>query len=351
MSLHAPARVRTRLGAVASAVCVVAALGLTGTPAHAASTATPTFTDDDVSTTPTTITTSTGKKLSLIVDVDVDPPSDCPDCGNEATDVEVELATPDGTEEHDWDGNGPSSDYTPPSGTTPGVIASNNDLGTQGAIDLTVTPVGEPTTHMCSGKVGSVTQKATVSGTFFFDTRSSGVHAWGAIGSSATPITFTESATLDSSTDDDCSFDQFLNGCQFRSTWFVGGANHLVFGETGTKNTPFQFVHFASLANDVDRTDTYSGELASAAITKSGTHAKVRIAGNHKLTSGSGTLTTTLKHSVKSTCGAKHTKVTDKDYEGTFKNGSKPFTVHPQVFGNVSLKSGSKGAIDSMVKR
>jgi hypothetical protein len=157
------------------------------TPAAAATPhANPVIKGIELSTSDSRVTTSTQKKLRVQLIADAVPGA--------ATGNDLEIAVSDGPvevgETHIWTFPDTSTalKLSPSGNGTLQVPAAK--LAPFGAVSLKITPTGTPKTQSCQGTPGTKTQHVKVSGTFYFDTKSTGAGKWGTIGSRRTTFTF-----------------------------------------------------------------------------------------------------------------------------------------------------------------
>jgi hypothetical protein len=353
--------VHTRV-TTALATSSLVVLSLMGTPAYATAPRTTRAVEGyDIDTTHSTqITTSTGKHLDLDLNGFESPPG-CPDCGDPSSGLTLTLSR--AGESHGWDmfaepnNPGDPTDIVAPTGSTPGTIDTRSDFEGFGRVQMSITPVGSAKSYSCSnGTVFETNQKVTLSGTIFFETRSSGPHAWGTLGTRTAPTPVTLTANLETDYNTTC---QYINGnfyeCQLGTNWTVNMHNGVSVGSAGSKKTRFHVARdvLVGADKDIQRFDNYTGPLGSATFTRSGHHATVKIKGRGGFSTGTGTIQGTTKGTKNVACGFGHTKVkvTIAHYKSTYRRGAHPFTVHPQVFGTVKITGAVAASIDTMHKR
>lgn len=177
------------LAVAAAGVLSVVAGWTVASPAPAAP-ATPHLTPRPVSvslvTSDAKVPTSTGRHLRLELDADQSSGA------TSAADVVVTLSDGpiDESETHTW--------TFPDSPTALKVTSAGNGtlkvpatrISPYGDIAVKITSSGSPTARYCNGRLAEKDQRVKVTGTFLFNTRSSGSQSWGKVGSARKPFTF-----------------------------------------------------------------------------------------------------------------------------------------------------------------
>ncbi|MGN6474974.1 MAG: hypothetical protein ACTHK4_15165 [Mycobacteriales bacterium] len=100
------------------------------------------------------------------------------------------------SESHVWTFAIDSSALTVDSSGKGTLTVPSAELSPYGSINLTIKPTGTPTTQSCQGTPTSKTQPVTLGGTFFFDSHSTGSHAWGTVGKTAGKFSFAATNTV-----------------------------------------------------------------------------------------------------------------------------------------------------------
>jgi hypothetical protein len=213
-----------------------------------------------------------------------------------------------------------------------------------GKVRLTVRAVGDPTTQSCNGTVRSQTQKVSVGGTVFFDTRSKGAHRWGTVGSKSKRFAFAAPSTL-VTTDDLPATPCVGTGhapCLAQVVWSAASPKVNLEG-ANTSNTRGSLLatrtkHLASPAN-ATRTDVLRATTRQLAVkTGAGGGAGLAVVAA-KRASGSAKLTAAESSAFSAPCtkdGTDHTQ-TYTTWDADYTNGAKPLAAHAQVFGAIKL--------------
>ena len=314
----------------ASALAVPTAVAI-AVPAAAA---TATLSSAQLASSSKTVTTSTHQALGLNVF------ASHYSAGNNFT---VALAVPHNYESHEWTFKAPSTGVAL-SRTTRGRISLTSAMSPYGKASLAVNPTGTTTTRSCNHDTRNytLTRRATVSGVLYFDTRSTGSHAWGHFGS-ATRSTFAISATLT------FNYGNGAGACSYPPTPCTTGVyaaashgttNITVEGSgsqgtvSGYRETPL------STPKGALRDDIVFGP-AHLTLAVSGAKASFAIADAGSFVAGSATLRGATATASTVPCGANNaSSVKETDwYDASYTNGATPLTLQAQVFGSLTLSN------------
>ena len=265
--------------------------------------------------------------------------------------MSVSLSTPatKTVESHEWqfpvDGAAFEVDDTG-AGT---LNVPSDQLGPYGTVDLTITPVGSPTTQKCNGNPISQTQKVSLSGTLAFDTLSSGGHKWGSV----TRKTLTASLVSIYATNAGTACVDFNNlPCVVGLVWGANHGENLNFSgiDTGEKASLIASRTTSLSAPDgATRSDLVSATTKRLSIAQSGSGATLSI-----VALGNSTGRATIKagkpqtDSVNCKVGKKKKIETTTTWsKPKYTNGKKPLVVHEQVFGSIKIANTSQCSLST----
>jgi hypothetical protein len=320
-------------GVVVSMAAVAAPAGATGTVGSAPTKAV--LKDVSFNGTSTTVTSSSHTKLVVEVEASAEQGS--------AGSVSVELATPSFGESHDWSFQVPASAISIGAGKG-SIKVPAASIAPYGTVSLKFSSAGKARKHACSAANYDLEQKVKVTGTFYFDSRSSGKHKWGHVGSKTKKFAFRAGSEIDrtyGSGGFEC--ENFTEPCASGTSFDAASPDFSVFidgGSTG-RHGSLSIERSTSLSAPAGAERNDFIEVAASAP-----KAKALGGGKERLTvsapkrgaaSGSFTLTATGKGKASSqTCKAgkhkRHEKVTT--WESTnFTNGKKPISFHEAIFG------------------
>ncbi|HWC36185.1 MAG TPA: hypothetical protein VG650_15370 [Mycobacteriales bacterium] len=344
---------RRRALAMVGAGGALAASGFGLVPAATAATAhdTPVATSTGLNSSITSTTSTTGHKLYVKLDASHSDATAAP--GTTDT-LDVELAnnkTIFGGESHTWSFKIPAGALTfdmDASGNADGngtLDVPSSALSPFGMVSLKFAPKGSPTTQQCNGQPSSQTQPVTLSGTFYFDTKSKGSHKWGAIGSKTKKFTFSATnnvVTTYATTDFSCLGTQSAP-CVSAISWFAnhggvsfdgsgqGSSNGSIFGSRSTN---------LSKPAAAIREDANTGVSKALKLKTKGSSTSLSVVGTHG-TVGSATLKASKKQGPFSNPCKSGTEQITAWSNGSYKNGSSPLKLKMQIFGTLSLANNS----------
>jgi hypothetical protein len=260
-------------------------------------------------------------------------------------------------ENHDWDwDNIANGDLQYDSTSGSGTFETDTQLGSWGSLDLTTAPSAPKPTSTCAD--GEQDWAVTVGGTVWFNSHS----AWGAFGTKAAPLTFSEAGDADAyfthKALNGCGQPEPEQRCNGQVSWNDSGGLHgVVFGNSVGHNgkrggeLSFFYSHTLDHGNGPQRDDDVfvsTAEAPKVVTTAKGKVTTVRVhAGRHGLITGSATLTAHGHPSVK-----KHecTGGTTSEWNASYSPGANPLTIHLAVGGDLShraVKSGASISIES----
>lgn len=293
-------------------------------------------------------TSTTGHKLYVRLDA---LHSDTSSSGGSTDTLNITLANNKlifGGESHNWSFKLPSGalTFTTDSNGNPdgnGTLnVPSSAISPFGVVNLKFAPTGNPTTQQCNGQPSSQTQPVTLSGTFYFDSRSKGTHKWGAVGSKTKKFSF--SATNDvtttyQSTDVSCLGNQQVP-CASAISWF---ANHggVSFNGTSAGSTGSVFgsrtTNLSKPAGAI-REDSNQGHSKPLTIKTRGSSSSISVVGTNG-TAGSATLKSSTKNGPFSNPCKNGTEQITAWSNASYKDGTTPLKLKMQIFGTLEMAS------------
>jgi hypothetical protein len=222
------------------------------------------------------------------------------------------------------------------------------DIAPFGDINLTIAPIGKITSKSCEGTVISKSAKVSLSGVFFFDSKSTGAHAWGAVGSKkkfAFAATNTLTWLYSSAVSENCI--KTLTPCGASVFWTAQDGSVSLDGDDTTKTSSVLASRSASLSKPTGATrdDSNVGPTKPPVLeTTGGGNATLSVDGAGSGVTGSATLTSSQPEtsSPSTPCGNGKTESSDF-WSGTYANGSSPLTVSEQIYGALTLGANGNG--------
>lgn len=221
-----------------------------------------------------------------------------------------------------------------------------------GEVSLTVTPVGDPTTQQCQGQDVSQTQKVSLSGTFYFDTRSGGKHAWGAVGSKSKPFTFSATNSVVSQFNPSANIGcvDFNNlPCASGLTWSSNQNSNLDFDGFGAGKHGQLFasrtVNLSTPAGATRDDEAFATTKPLKVVKKSGGASLSVTAATNAV--GSAKLTAKKSHKDSNNCklGSKKKVATSTSWQNAkYKNGKKKLAVHAEIFGAIKIANNANSS-------
>ncbi|HVX70172.1 MAG TPA: hypothetical protein VHA79_10850 [Mycobacteriales bacterium] len=345
-------RSKRALAPMVAAVAVIGS-GIIAVPSALAAPATDAVTSQSLQSSYTHVVSSTGRKLQ--VQLNVEQPAAAPS-GATAT-ITLRKGSSETSELHVWtfpvtaaalqlDASGAGTVDVPDSAMSP-----------FGQISLTSAPVGDPTTQTCKGQNVSRTQAVSLTGTFFFDTRSKGRRAWGTVGSTTEPFSFGSPNKVVSQYNPGAGSAcvDFNNlPCPsgvFWSTNEKGGAlnfegvtagrhGELIASRTVDLSTPPGATRndesFAT-TKPLKLTTTSGGGASLSVKADTNSSGRAKLIGKSSSTDSNNCKDGTKKK-VETTTFWRNAK---------YKNGTKHLAVHEQIFGAIKIANNSNGSLTS----
>jgi hypothetical protein len=237
--------------------------------------------------------------------------------------------------------------YSPAKGK--GSITTAAQLAPFAKVDLVLKATEKKKTTTC-GTYTTVTQPVTVKGVVSFDTRSTGKHRWGKVGSKKKRTFSGKSAvTYETGTFDSCGGSGYVTPCQASVEWsaYRQGSGINETGVSGTfsgngKSNPVLFA-FRNVSlkkpKGATREDTLTARDKKMTFSMSGGKATVKVGAAGPI-SGSATLSSPkVGQSFGNPCGSAGKTETTTSWVVPFTNGKSPLTVHEQIEGSYRLKN------------
>jgi hypothetical protein len=317
-------------------VAVIAAAALTPAPALAfRSAAAPTLSSQTLSSSSTKVVSSKNHKLRVLVSASHSV------AGQSGTSVNVTLATRTFSESHGF--NFPiAASMLKISKTGKGSLKVGSKLGRYGKISLHFAPYGKATVNRCQGQVTSKSRKVTLSGTFFFDSRS-GRHGWGTVGKRSGTFHFSTINTVTwfyvaNITGEGC-LGTFVPPCSFGTSWSGSYRGTSLSGSaaaiSGIRTVPLSRPKGASRFDSVT-----SSNVAATLKPGSGGTATMSIKGKGGGVKGTASIASTNPGFPEpGTCGRHKTAQTTTFWSGPWKNGSTPLSIKGQIFPAIKVAS------------
>lgn len=329
-----------RRGAIATAAASCAALALSGLGIVAADAGIAakgaTVSDVTLYSSLTNLTSTTGHHLKVGVSASQSP-------GGKSS---ISVSLRQDQEFHGWTfkaaGSAISLDDT---GQGTVSLASTKSAG-YAALTLHVKPVGSAKLNKCEGQLVSETRPVAVSGTLFFNTKSSGSHKWGSIGSKVHTFRFDRPNSVTWSYDNTATCPTPASPCFAGLSWSDYHSTSTnstgLFGGTSGTTSWISGSRRVSLSKPSGATRSDYNYLKTKAP-------KLSVAGDGsaalKVTQGTGSAT--IKSPSGSTysypCGAGAKTRKARSWPGSYTNGSTALKVPAQIFGPMSLKNSKSG--------
>lgn len=348
----APSRFVALIGA---AVAVAGTSVVAGPAVVAAASTTPTVQSVALTSSHTAVTSSTSKKLVVQVTANQTQAQFTGQPTSGEVTVSLSTGSSSKSESHEWQFNNTDGALTVDSTGAGSLNVPNPAITPFGKIDLTITPVGDPTTTSCQGSPSTQTQPVTLAGTFYFDSQSTGSNAWGTVGSKANNTTFTFSTTntvtttyLNPSAPSCIDFGNVP--CASSLFWQSGNEDISLSGaKSGTKGFIFgsRTTDIASPAG-TQRIDSAFGTSKKLVLNTSGTAASLVVKANTN--SGGSAKLSASKHSKPSSVDCKKSgksmvETLTSWSNAKYKNGTKPLAVHEQIFGKIKVANNKQAQI------
>jgi hypothetical protein len=227
-----------------------------------------------------------------------------------------------------------------------------SELSPYGTVDLTIQPIGKPTTQSCQGAPTSQTQQVSLGGSFFFDSRSNGSHAWGTVGKKTGKFTFSATNTVVwtyVNTNPGC---YNLNSVPCQASLYWQSPNQaLILGGSriGTKGSIFASRTISlTTPSGASRADEAFGVSKKLVLVRNGAAASLTVTASSN-SSGSATLSA-KRHSKPASqhctqSGKTKTETLTSWNNAKYRNGTKPLKVLEQIFGAIKVPNNTQATI------
>jgi hypothetical protein len=249
-------------------------------------------------------------------------------------------------EKHRWTFTVPASAWDIDSSGAGRIKPPVSALAPFGKVGLTVHAIGDPSTESCNGSIRTQTQKVSVKGTFFFDSRSKGAHKWGIVGSKSKRFAFSAPSTI--VTTDDLPATPCVNPgharCSSEVSWNAANTKVNLAGTSiSNKRASFIATRTKPLSSPVGatRTDELRAATKRLAIRRAGDDAASLAVAALKRATGRASLEAPASTEFNLPCSKDGTDYTQTytTWHGDYTNGDSVLTAHAQVFGSIRLAS------------
>lgn len=231
------------------------------------------------------------------------------------------------------------------------LIVPAKDIAPFGAVSLKIKPIGKISSNSCQNTLTSKSVKVSLTGVFFFDSLSTGRHAWGTVGSRKS-FTFAATNTVtwlfSSAASENCGGPQAP--CAAGTIWGAQ-ANGVAFdGLTTSQGAVVRASRAVSLAkpHDASRVDSNVAPTIVPTVNPDAQgDAVMTVSGIGKVATGSATITSHGPATLRTTpCGSSDASESSQFFTGDYANGTPPLTVAEQIFGKLSLADNGNGTVD-----
>jgi hypothetical protein len=336
-------RTLASLGATASLVLG----GSLASPLVAAPPPEPTVLSVTLLSSQTTVTSSTGAALYVRVQSSKSPSQS----SGSTVSVTVSNGASDQSEIHEWTFPVDGSALTLANNGQGTLTVPDANLAPYGSINLKIKPNGNPTTESCAGAPKSQTQKVSLDGTFFFDTRSKGTHKWGTVGQQVGKFTFSATNTVTTTyvVSDPICFN-FTPPCATNVFWQSGSEDILLDGVASGERGLLFGSRTKTLATPIGATrhDEAFGKTKKLVLVRDGSAASLAVKSASN-SIGSAKLTAKKHHKPSSTectkSGKPRVETSTTWDNARYKNGTKALAVKAQVFGRISIANNNDAQI------
>jgi hypothetical protein len=343
------------LALTGAAAAVVGTSVFAGPAVVAAPASTPAVQSVALTSSHTAVTSSTTKKLYVAVTANQTQAQFAGQPTSGEVTVNLSTGVSAKSESHEWQFTNADGALSVDSTGAGSLNVPNPAIGSFGKIDLTITPVGSPTTTSCQGNPSTQTQTVTLAGTFFFDTQSTGGNAWGTVGSKAKKPAFTFVATNTVTTTylnpSAPSCIDFGNVPCASSLFWQSGTEDISL--SGAKSGKKSFL-FGSRTTAIpspagtQRIDSAFGTSKKLVLNTSGTAASLVVKANTN--SGGSAKLSAAKHTKPSSTDCKRSGQSKVETLTTwsnakYNNGAKPLSVHEQIFGKIKVANNRQAQI------
>jgi hypothetical protein len=338
-----------RMLALVGAASVVVGLGVASAPAVMASaTATHAAKPTSVSLSSSFASVKSSTKQSLHVELEASNNPSTP--ANDTVMVELSKGALAGGEAHAWTFPISSSVLDVAASGAGSLKVPSRLISPFGSISLKIKPIGKIASKSCQGQVISKSERVALSGVFFFDSKSTGAHKWGTVGSKKSftfPATNTVTWLFSSSTSENCI--STSAPCSQNLFWSAeaGGVSFDGFQtSTGSTLRAGRAVNL-SKPKGAMRNDSNVGLTTPPTVSNNGTQGNptLTVSGDGAGVSGTATIAGSAPASTfNAPCGKGQTEITQL-WSGSYSNGSPPLTVAEEIYGALTLPNGAEGTV------
>jgi len=338
-------RSAVRLAAVAAGLSTAATLAVVSSPANAVTergSAAPRITSVAI-TGAKSVTSSKHKALKLSAYASRSA------SGSSVGSFGVSLAA--GGESHTWNFNVPRSAIALTSTGKGKIVVPATSIAPFGKVKLTAVPKGATTISKCHGTAIGKSRKVTLSGTFWFDTRS-GAHGWGSVGSKTKKFAFKVPAMVTWTYAGNPGYcgptDPDPSTCRGSSAWTGMSGTQFVYGDLSTsrKVTAIRSVKFTKPRN-ATRSDLRQALVKSVSLTRDNDTGSFIVTGDGGATKGTLTVPELALIDQTVPCGTSNQATLTSAY-GQAVNGTTPFAVY-DIFGGIGVANGSLVSVTKTV--
>lgn len=184
---------------------------------------------------------STRHKLLVVVDAEMNPTDPAQNFAY------VQISLPNGHELHRWQFTIPRS-LMKQTATGATLTLHNAQLAPYGLLKLTAKAVGTSKISTCGDGDYTVIQPVSVTGRFFFNTKSTGRQRWGGIGNKNKNVTFSTESRLDTGYGTGgLNCNDYATACSNGPQLSVFGATTIISAQTIGKKTSIGFIRAVTL--------------------------------------------------------------------------------------------------------
>jgi hypothetical protein len=260
----------------------------------------------------------------------------------------MSLVLAHGSESHEWDFNLPSTAVNVGSTGSGTVKVATTKLHGYGKLMLAIAARGTKKTTSCSGQPVSATRPVTLTGDLLWNTRSTGAHKWGSVGSATRKFHFSTASNVTWGYQNTALCPAPPLACASSTSWSVfkssaAGTVGLGGGKAGRRYyiVGSRSVHLAHTGGNGTRYDFAQATAKPFSLTvKSGGGATMKVAAG----TGTATIASPSSTAFSTGCGTGSKQLETRSWGGSWKNGTHPMHVAAQVFGSFSVPNESTGA-------
>jgi hypothetical protein len=265
--------------------------------------------------------------------------------------VDLQVETRDGAEEHDWSFDVPRSGVSISSKGTGRVRLTSGRSAGYATVSLKATPHGRAVLSTCHSKTASKTRHVSLSGTLRLSTRSTGRHAWGRVGSLHKKVHFSTHSSVTWIRPAASSCSETTLPCRNTFAWQASSdvTDELDFLTSVNKGahariTGARFVNLprpagATRTDILNQPQSSPNQLIVNTTDGSATLQATFRGGTATLSAPQPATTQVLR------CATGKKKISVDFWPAGFADGATPIRLPAQIFGAVSLQDNPAGAI------